>query len=169
MEAEILELAARLGEEALKRGAVLATAESCTAGGISFAITAVPGSSAWFDRGFVTYTPESKEEMLGVRHDVIATHGVVSEEVARSMAEGAVARSRATIAVSVTGIAGPGGAEPGKPVGTVCFGFARKGGNTVSSVSFTGHFPGDRGEVRDAVVRQALLGLLDTLRSKSSS
>ena len=147
MEAEILELAARLGEEALKRGAVLATAESCTAGGISFAITAVPGSSAWFDRGFVTYTPESKEEMLGVRRDVIATHGVVSEEVARSMAEGAVARSRATIAVSVTGIAGPGGAEPGKPVGTVCFGFFV--GGAVTTV--TRHFGAvGRAEVRAA-------------------
>ncbi|MDO6462135.1 nicotinamide-nucleotide amidohydrolase family protein [Granulosicoccaceae sp. 1_MG-2023] len=134
-----------LGQVLTERGLVCATAESCTGGMISMAITSVAGSSAWFDRGFVTYTNEAKMAMLGVDAALLAQHGAVSEAVAGAMARGAVAASQAALAVSVSGIAGPGGAVPGKPVGTVCFGVA--GGDAPAAVH-TQHFSGDRQSVR---------------------
>lgn len=152
-----MKLVAALGREAVARGDVIVTAESLTAGAISSAITEVAGSSSWFERGFVTYLPIAKEEMLGVRKMTIATFGVVSEETACEMADGALTHSYGTVAVAVTGIAGPGGAEPGKPVGTVCFGFARKGKAVLTE---TCHFAGDRQAVRRATVEHALQGLL---------
>lgn len=145
--------AARLLAAARAAGAMLATAESCTAGLISGAITEVAGSSDVFDRGFVTYSNDAKTAMLGVRLETLAAHGAVSEEVAREMAEGALARSAATLAVSVTGIAGPGGSEH-KPEGRVCFGIAAKGQPTRTETVDFGAI--GRGNVRAATVDHAL-------------
>jgi nicotinamide-nucleotide amidase len=128
-DAAILEGARALVDALRARGWMLATAESCTGGGIAHAITAIPGSSDVLDRGFVTYSNDAKIEMLGVDAAAIARHGVVSEAVALAMADGALRASRADVAVAVTGIAGPGGGSALKPVGTVCFavGDARRG------------------------------------------
>lgn len=142
------------------KGATIATAESCTGGMISAAITDVAGSSDIFDRGFVTYSNAAKEAMLGVRPATLAAHGAVSEAVAREMAEGALGRSGATLAVAVTGIAGPGGSGQ-KPEGRVCFGLARKGHPTeVETVEFG---PRGRAAVRRATVDHALDLLLRAL------
>src|SRR4051812_29437161 len=122
---DILDLAARVGRALEAKRLTLATAESCTGGGVSQAITEIAGSTGWFECGFVTYSNASKTEMLEVPAALMAQFGSVSEEVAAAMAEGALANSVADIAVSTTGIAGPTGAVPGKPVGTVCFGWSR--------------------------------------------
>ncbi|HQU66568.1 MAG TPA: nicotinamide-nucleotide amidohydrolase family protein [Albidovulum sp.] len=144
------------------RGVMIATAESCTGGMISAAITDVAGSSAVFDRGFVTYTNAAKEAMLGVRAATLAAYGAVSEEVARAMAEGALARSDAGLAVAVTGIAGPGGSEF-KPEGRVCFGLAAKGQPTLTETLEFGAI--GRSNVRRATVDHALSLLLAALGS----
>lgn len=128
MAAENLRVRAkRLLAEAQAAGVTIATAESCTGGMIAAILTEIPGSSAVFERGFVTYSNDAKTEMLGVSADIIEAHGAVSEPVARAMAEGALVYSRATLAVSVTGVAGPGGGSEHKPVGLVWFGIARQG------------------------------------------
>jgi nicotinamide-nucleotide amidase len=148
--------AADLVARARAAGAVIATAESCTGGMVAAAITDIAGASDVFDRGFVTYSNAAKEAMLGVRGATLAAHGAVSEEVAREMAEGALARSAATLAVAVTGIAGPGGSEF-KPEGRVCFALAAAGRPTrTETVEFGA--PG-RAEVR-ARARDRALGLL---------
>lgn len=147
---------------AAKAGRVMiATAESCTGGMISAAITDVAGSSAVFDRGFVTYSNAAKQAMLGVRAETLAAHGAVSEEVAREMAEGALARSDAALAVAVTGIAGPGGSEF-KPEGRVCFGLAARGVETTTETVDFGAI--GRAKVRRATVDRALALLLQALR-----
>jgi nicotinamide-nucleotide amidase len=151
------DLAADVGRALAARGWRMATAESCTGGLIAGAITDIAGSSDWFERGYVSYSDRAKQEMLGVPHALLVAHGAVSEAVAHAMAEGAIARSGAECAVSVTGIAGPGGGSPLKPVGLVCFGWAARGLPTRVA---TRRFPGDRGEVRAAAVRAALEGLL---------
>ena len=151
-------LAAALGAALRERGLTVVTAESCTGGLVAGAITDVAGSSAWFERGFVTYSNEAKMEMLGVRPETLATHGAVSEATAAEMAAGALAHSRAGLAVAVTGIAGPDGGSAAKPVGTVCFGWARRAGAVDTQ---TCRFAGDRGAVRAATVEAALRGLLD--------
>jgi nicotinamide-nucleotide amidase len=153
-------LAARLGEALESRGLVLATAESCTGGWVAECVTSVAGSSDWYDRGFVTYSDASKEELLGVRRATLERHGAVSEETAREMAAGALARSRAALAVAVTGIAGPGGGTPAKPVGTVCFAWAARGRPPRSA---TRSFAGDRAGVRRQSVVAALEGVLEDL------
>jgi len=153
--------AAALLARARAVGVMVATAESCTGGLIAGAITEVPGSSAIFDRGFVTYTNAAKEAMLGVQAATLARHGAVSEAVAREMAAGALARSDAALAVSVTGIAGPGGGTDTKPEGRVCFGLARRGAPTrTETVDFGAR---GRAEVRAATVAHALALLLDGL------
>jgi nicotinamide-nucleotide amidase len=151
------ELAAAL----LARGWFLATAESCTGGMIAAACTDLAGSSGWFERGFVTYSNEAKTELLGVPAPLIDQHGAVSEPVAEAMAQGAIAHSRARVAVAVTGVAGPTGGSAAKPVGTVWFGYAVDGRVT----SERQLFPGDRAAVRAATVRHALEGLLARLRT----
>lgn len=161
---EIEALVAELGAAAEAKGVRIATAESCTGGLIAAACTSVSGSSHWFDRGFVTYTESSKEELIEVAPETIASKGVVSEEVARQMALGALRHSHATLAVATTGIAGPTGAEPGKPVGTVCFGFAFRLGEKFCAESATEHFEGDRSAVREAAVLFALKTLLGVVR-----
>ena len=142
------------------RRQTLAAAESCTGGLIAAACTSVAGSSDWFERGFVTYSNEAKHEMLGVPVALIAAHGAVSEPVVRAMAEGALAHSPADWAVAVTGIAGPGGAVPGKPVGTVWLAVAPRGRQTRVQLLQLG---GDRAAIREQTVRQALQALLDGL------
>ncbi len=149
-------IATQLGQIALAKNAVIATAESCTAGGIACAITQVAGSSEWFDRGFVTYSNQSKEDLLGVRHETLASFGAVSEQTAKEMVAGALARSEASVAVAVTGIAGPGGAVPGKPVGTVYIAWGREGENPIVERH---QFNGDRQAVRESTVKTALEGL----------
>jgi nicotinamide-nucleotide amidase len=151
------ELAAAL----LARGWFLATAESCTGGMIAAACTDLAGSSGWFERGFVTYSNEAKTELLGVPAPLIDQHGAVSEPVAEAMAQGAIAHSRARVAVAVTGVAGPTGGSAAKPVGTVWFGYAVDG----RVISERQLFPGDRAAVRAATVRHALEGLLARLRT----
>ena len=144
-------------DQARARGVLISTAESCTGGLIAGAITDVAGSSAIFDRGFVTYSNDAKIQMLGVRAETLDAHGAVSEEVAREMAEGAVDRSNAALAVSVTGIAGPGGGSAEKPEGRVCFGLARRGKPTLTETVEFGAI--GRAQVRAATVTHAL-GLL---------
>ncbi|HMA32784.1 MAG TPA: CinA family protein [Casimicrobiaceae bacterium] len=154
-------LAAKLGSLLLAGGLRVATAESCTGGLLAGAITSVAGSSDWFDRGFVTYSNDAKIELLGVPRALIEGHGAVSEPVAAAMAAGALAHSRADLAVAVTGIAGPGGGTPAKPVGTVCFAWARRRDGRPSVC--TEHLVGDRAAVREASVRIALERLIGGL------
>ncbi len=143
------------------RRMTLATAESCTGGLIAAALTAVPGSSAVVTRGYVTYSNEAKQEMLGVPAGLIGTVGAVSEEVAQAMAEGALRASGAGLALSCTGIAGPGGATPNKPVGLVYIGCATRAGPARVARHV---FPGDRGAVRAATVAEAFALAKETLR-----
>nr|WP_314637400.1 CinA family protein [uncultured Janthinobacterium sp.] len=156
MNTDLLTLSTTVGQALQARGLLLATAESCTGGGVAQAVTDVGGSSAWFERGFVTYSNGAKTTMLGVPADLIAAHGAVSEEVAAAMAQGALARSDARVAVSTTGIAGPTGGVPGKPVGTVCFGWAMDGRVQTQRLVFAG----DRQAVRTQAVAHALQELL---------
>jgi nicotinamide-nucleotide amidase len=152
-EAEVLALAQALR----RRGWRLASAESCTGGLIAAACTAVAGSSDWFERGFVTYSNAAKTEMLGVDAALIAEHGAVSDAVACAMATGAIARSQAQLSVAVTGIAGPGGATPGKPVGTVWLAVAaRDAAGAVQATARHLHLGGDRAAVREQTVLEAL-------------
>ncbi|MCF1709811.1 CinA family protein [Tabrizicola sp. J26] len=153
--------AVELLSRARAKKALIATAESCTGGLIAGAITDVAGSSDIFDRGFITYSNSAKEEMLGVRPEALVRYGAVSEEVAREMADGALIRSAATLAVSVTGIAGPGGSET-KPEGRVCFGLARHGTPVRSETIEFGAI--GRDAVRRATVKHALAMLLEALR-----
>ncbi len=152
-------LCALLAEALLKKGFKLVTAESCTGGMIAAACTDLAGSSAWFERGFVTYSNDAKTELLGVEERVLRRAGAVCGPVAQAMAEGALAHSRAQVAVAVTGVAGPTGGSPAKPVGTVWFGFALPG----QVVTEKCHFEGDRAAVRQATVRHALNRLLALL------
>ncbi|MFN9774766.1 MAG: CinA family protein [Burkholderiales bacterium] len=159
-EDEVLASGAALGARLLDAGLAVATAESCTGGLVARALTETAGSSAWFERGFVTYSNDAKHEALGVSDASLRAHGAVSEPVAREMAMGALARSRASLAVAITGIAGPSGAVPGKPVGTVCFGWAMRPPGLADDAPLvrveTLHLPGDRAEVRRRAARHAL-------------
>jgi nicotinamide-nucleotide amidase len=159
-DAQLYGLAEQVGRELAARGLMLATAESCTGGWVSEAVTMVAGSSDWFERGFVTYTYISKREMLGVSPETLGRHGAVSEPTVREMAAGALARSHAQVAVAVSGTAGPGGGTPDKPVGTVCFAWLAPGGQVASE---TRHFAGDREAVRRQSVMHALTGVLAQL------
>lgn len=153
-------LAQELGSALLVRGEWLAVAESCTGGWLAQSVTAIAGSSGWFDRGFVTYSNGAKVDMLGVPETTLERHGAVSEATARAMAQGVLAHSRADWAVAITGIAGPSGGSPEKPVGTVCFAWATKEGGCEAQ---TCHFIGERGAVREQSVRFALKALLERL------
>jgi nicotinamide-nucleotide amidase len=156
----LFRLAQQVGAALKARRLMLATAESCTGGWIAEAVTMVPGSSDWFERGFVTYTYISKREMLGVRESTLEKHGAVAEDVVREMAAGALARSHAQVAVGVSGVAGPSGGTPEKPVGTVCFAWDVKGG---AARTETKRFRGDREAVRRQSVEHALRGVLAAL------
>ena len=150
---------AELAQALLARGWCLSTAESCTGGLVSAACTELSGSSAWFERGFVTYSNAAKTEMLGVSAALIEAHGAVSEPVARAMAEGAVHHSSAQVALSITGVAGPTGGSADKPVGTVCFAWATPSGVFSERLQFSG----DRAAVRYTAAEHALRGLLQRL------
>ncbi|MFB0935909.1 MAG: CinA family protein [Propionivibrio sp.] len=154
-------LAGQLGALLLEGRQKLVTAESCTGGWVAQCLTAIAGSSEWFDRGFVTYSNEAKQEMLGVPADTLVAHGAVSQPVAVAMAEGALRHSHADWAVAITGIAGPSGGSVQKPVGTVCFAWACRDGRVAAGTS---HFAGNREEVRARSVAHALAGLLEQIR-----
>ncbi len=160
MDDEITQLVARLAERLLATGLRIATAESCTGGLIAKSLTDRAGSSAWFDRGFVTYSNEAKQEMLGVDPATIAQHGAVSGPTAQAMAAGALVRSRAELTLAVTGIAGPGGGSADKPVGLVWFGWAQRDGPLLTA---SHQLPGDRSEVRYRSAILALEGALHVL------
>lgn len=151
-------LSERLGKLLLEQNLKLVTAESCTGGGFAEIITRIPGSSNWFERGFVTYSNESKQELLGVPFDTLETCGAVSEETAIAMAEGALHNSRGDISVSITGIAGPDGGTDDKPVGTVCLAWSHRNMNTHATRTL---FKGDRVHVRQQACMMALQGLID--------
>jgi nicotinamide-nucleotide amidase len=157
---ELNQLARQLGDALLRRGWKVAVAESCTGGWVAKCLTDIAGSSAWFDRGFVTYSNAAKREMLGLSAKTLDTAGAVSEPTVLAMAAGALARSEADLALAISGIAGPGGAVPGKPVGTVCFAWAVK--ETFQQAD-TQHFSGDREAVRRQSVAHGLRGLIDVL------
>ena len=152
-------LAKTLGQRLKAAKAVLTTAESCTGGWAAQVVTSVGGSSAWFDRGFITYSNAAKQELLGVRADTLRVHGAVSEETAREMALGALGRSQATVALAITGVAGPTGGSKDKPVGTVSFAWA----HDKKVRSETRRFSGDRESVRRQSVIHALEGVLKAL------
>ena len=145
-----------------ERALMLATAESCTGGMVASALTDISGSSTWFERGFVTYSNDAKMQMLGVPDSLLRKYGAVSEEVARAMAEGALLNSRAHLALSITGVAGPGGGTPDKPVGMVCFGWT----NRIDTRTTTLKFKGDRNQVRTQAAEYALQELLELVRSE---
>jgi nicotinamide-nucleotide amidase len=151
-------LAGEVGALLLANGQQLATAESCTGGWVAQCLTSIAGSSAWFERGFVTYADQAKREMLGVAAETLAAHGAVSEATAAAMAGGALRHSHADWALAVTGVAGPSGGSAEKPVGTVCFAWAGPNGRADTE---TRHFQGDRHAVRAQSVAHALAGLLE--------
>ncbi|HEY1069556.1 MAG TPA: CinA family protein [Thermomonas sp.] len=155
-DAELDALSRATGERLLATRHMLVTAESCTGGWIAKCMTDVPGSSAWFDCGMAAYSYEAKQALLGVRPQTLETHGAVSRECVVEMVSGALVHSGATIAVAVTGIAGPGGGSDDKPVGTVWIGWKRRGGYARAEVF---HFAGDRDAVRRQTVAAALRGL----------
>lgn len=159
-ERQLQRLAERVGEALSARRLKLAIAESCTGGWASMAVTAVPGSSAWFERGFVAYSNAAKQDMLKVADSTLAEHGAVSEATVREMAAGAIAASNAEVSLAISGVAGPGGGSAAKPVGLVCLAWARARGETRSRCL---HCDGDREQVRRAAVAHALEGLLELL------
>jgi nicotinamide-nucleotide amidase len=163
---ELTNAAKQLAKKLLAKNLKLTTAESCTGGGVSHLLTSLPGSSAWFERGFVTYSNEAKMQMLGVEANCLENYGAVSEPTALAMADGALTNSLADIAVSITGIAGPDGGSLAKPVGTVWFGVAYKesGNATVQSKTLCCQFKGDRVAVREQAIQTALDEVLALLR-----
>ncbi|MBS1173272.1 MAG: CinA protein [Proteobacteria bacterium] len=160
---ELHQLAHELGGMLLARGWMVATAESCTGGWVGQLLTAIPGSSAWYERGFITYANAAKQEMLGVSAEILETHGAVSEETASAMAAGALAHSHAQATLAISGIAGPGGGTPQKPVGLVCYGWALADGTRMSS---TCRLDGNREEIRSRAVAAAMRGLIELMGGK---
>ena len=160
MNADLEKLAAQIGTRLKARGMKIATAESCTGGWVGEALTAIAGSSDYYECGFITYSNRAKQDMLGVPADILERHGAVSEDTVRAMAAGALARSQADLALSVSGVAGPGGGSARNPVGTVCFGWALKGAGPQSARRY---FQGDREAVRRQSVICALQGVLERL------
>lgn len=160
MAPELAALSRSVGAACHQRRLFLAVAESCTGGWAAQVITHTAGSSGWFERGFVTYSDAAKSELLGVREETLARFGAVSVETAQEMAEGALKHSRAQVSLAITGIAGPGGGSPDKPVGTVCFAWCRAGERAQTEIL---HFTGAREAIRRQSVVHALKGLLARL------
>lgn len=165
MDKDLEHLSLRVGQALLERKLTLACAESCTGGWVAEVVTAIGGSSQWFERGFVTYSNAAKQELLGVKADTLREHGAVSEAVVAEMATGALARSHAQAALAISGVAGPTGGSPDKPVGTVCFAWVLRGGVPVAETKL---FSGDREAVRKQSVIHALHGLLGRLSEASA-
>ena len=159
-------LAAQVGEALKSHGLMLATAESCTGGAVAMDITDIGGSSAWFERGFITYANDAKREMLGVAQETLARYGAVSEAVVREMVAGALRHSHAQVALAVSGIAGPSGGAPDKPVGTVWFAWGIKGGQCLAQLH---HLSGNRAEIRAQSVHIALQGVLELLNQRTKT
>jgi nicotinamide-nucleotide amidase len=157
---ELHQLAAELGDKLRARDWMLATAESCTGGWVGQLLTSLPGSSHWYERGFITYANAAKIEMLGVPAETIDEHGAVSEQTASAMAAGALKHSHAQASLAISGIAGPGGGTPQKPVGLVCYGWALTDGTVMSS---TCRLDGNREEIRSRAVAASLRGLIDLM------
>ena len=157
MDTQFDELSRKIGAALKQQSLTLATAESCTGGWVAQVVTLTSGSSAWFDRGFITYSNDAKVEMLGVSPECITDYGAVSEETAAEMAAGALVNSNAMFSLAVSGVAGPSGGSPDKPVGTVCFAWCKLGEEPQTERH---HFDGDRESVRRQAVIQALEGLL---------
>ena len=157
------QLATQLGEALLAHGMMLSTAESCTGGGVACAVTEIAGSSAWFDRGFVTYSNQSKVDMLGVSNATLIRYGAVSEATVREMVAGALRHSQAQISLAVSGIAGPGGGTPEKPVGTVWFAWGFSDDVCVARLH---QLDGDRAAIRKQAVRIALQGVVELLGNR---
>lgn len=159
-------LAAQVGGALKLHGLMLATAESCTGGAVAMAITDIGGSSEWFERGFITYANGAKQEMLGIAPETLIRFGAVSEAVVRDMVAGALHHSHAQVALAVSGIAGPSGGTPEKPVGTVWFAWGIKGGQCVAQLH---HLSGSRAEIRAQSVHIALQGVLELLRQHTET
>ena len=157
---DIENMAIQIGSALKSHGLMLATAESCTGGAVASAITDIAGSSEWFERGFITYSNEAKREMLGVDQDTLTRYGAVSEVVVREMVAGALHHSHAQVALAVSGIAGPAGGMPDKPVGTMWFAWGITGGQCVARLH---HLSGNRAEIRMQSVRIAFQGVLELL------
>lgn len=155
---ELYSLATEVGVILEKKALMLSTAESCTGGWVAKVVTDIPGSSGWFDRGFITYTNEAKQEMLSVNPETLLSFGAVSEQVAQEMAEGALLASKAQVSLSVSGVAGPAGGTKQKPVGMVCFAWS---GEFFDTLTNTQIFKGDRELIRRHAVHHALSGLVD--------
>lgn len=160
---ELIKLAGLVGEALQRRNLMLATAESCTGGWVAQVVTSISGSSRWFERGFVTYSNDAKQEMLGVDGAVLERHGAVSEPVVAQMVTGALRYSHAQVALAVSGIAGPEGGSQEKPVGTVCLAWGLRDQPVVTRRV---HLPGNRQEVRQQAVIEALNGLIELLRDE---
>jgi nicotinamide-nucleotide amidase len=158
-ESYIITLSEELGRLLLGEKLFIATAESCTGGGLSYALTAVPGSSQWFERGYITYSNASKQNLLNIPETLISTYGAVSQETVTAMAEGALKNSEADISIAITGIAGPEGGSTEKPVGTVWLGLA---GKKFSTKTLCQHFTGNREEIRLKAIQEALFLLHTT-------
>ncbi|MBN7820485.1 nicotinamide-nucleotide amidase [Bowmanella sp. Y57] len=155
-----LRLAEQLGDALKQKGWTITCAESCTGGGIGYAITSISGSSGWFEQGFITYSNDVKERLLGVHHDTLVVHGAVSAQTVEEMAQGALKAAKANIAIAVSGIAGPDGGSPQKPVGTVWFGIALAD----KVVSVHQRFEGDRQQVREQAIDFALQQAVEHIR-----
>jgi len=162
MQADFYKLAKQVGIALEKRELMLATAESCTGGQIAQIITSVSGSACWFERGFVTYSNDAKQEMLGVVPEIIETYGAVSEQTAKQMAEGAIAYSHAQTSLAVTGIAGPTGGTKTKPVGTICFAWA---GENMKTQTMQQHFDGNRTSIRSQAAQFVLENLVSFIKT----
>ncbi len=160
LDKELYDLVTRLASRLREENWRLVTAESCTGGAVAFALTELPGSSSWFDCGFVTYSNASKQMQLGVPSDALMLHGAVSEPVVEAMVSGALANTDADVALAVSGVAGPAGGTPEKPVGTICLAWKRRGKGVISRTLL---IKGNRQDIREASVRWVLTGLLEYL------
>ncbi len=168
MNSSINPLTQQLAQVLLAKGLKIALAESCTGGLLAAHLTNLAGSSDWFERGFVTYSNQAKEESIGVAHTLIEHHGAVSEEVASAMAEGVLNHSPAQVSVAITGIAGPGGGSANKPVGMVCFACGMRSDNRIQTRSQTKYFSGDRESIREQACVYAIELLLVQLTTSAS-
>lgn len=168
MNSSITSLTQQLAQILLAKGFKIALAESCTGGLLAVQLTSLAGSSDWFERGFVTYSNQAKEESIGVPKELIERHGAVSEEVARAMAEGVLNHSLAQISAAITGIAGPGGGSANKPVGMVCFAWGIQVDDQIQTRSQTKQFSGDRQSIREQACVYAIESLLEQLTASKS-
>jgi nicotinamide-nucleotide amidase len=168
MNSSITSLTQQLAQTLLAKGFKIALAESCTGGLLAAQLTSLAGSSDWFERGFITYSNQAKEESIGVPKEVIERYGAVSEEVAKAMAEGVLNHSLAQISAAITGIAGPGGGSANKPVGMVCFAWGMQVDDQIQTRSQTKQFSGDRQSIREQACVYAIESLLEQLTASES-